>query len=322
MTPYRRYNTTDNDIAPTQPSSKGAPVLEIQCIIAVLLLTAFFLCKSLLPEVYTTVSAFLQQLSAKTSFEQQLGAVLSETVSYPTLPGDAGVSDLTVQPDSVVSEASSAPGSASLTDPAALIEGLQFTLSNPGSYSVLEYQTEAVPVPETVAVYGDLVPVSLLTETDKTKTESFAEKAAGGLLQAPTGCSFDAFFPDVKLSSPLTGRITSRFGYRYHPLTGLFGFHTGVDIAADAGSAIYAAAAGTVTERGYDDVWGNYLVITHSDSTQTFYAHCKKLYKRKGASVKAGEKIALVGSTGWSTGPHLHFEVRYKGVCMDPEWIL
>jgi murein DD-endopeptidase MepM/ murein hydrolase activator NlpD len=64
------------------------------------------------------------------------------------------------------------------------------------------------------------------------------------------------------------------------------------------------------------------MLIEHSDSTRTFYAHCKKLLKSKGAKVKSGEKIATVGSTGWSTGPHLHFEVRLNGVYMDPEWIL
>jgi len=177
---------------------------------------------------------------------------------------------------------------------------------------------------ETVVHDGDLVPTALLTGTDLKKTDTFAQKADGGLLEAPEGTSFAPFFPSVELRNPLDidFRISSKFGYRYHPVTGMFGFHTGVDLPAAAGTYIYAAAAGTVIESGYSSVWGNYLLIRHDDHTETFYAHCKKLRREEGDRVKKGQIIATVGSTGMSTGAHLHYEVRIDGVHMDPQWIL
>lgn len=171
---------------------------------------------------------------------------------------------------------------------------------------------------------GDLIPTALLTGTDLTKTDTFADKADGGLLEAPEGTSFAPFFTETALSNPLKTdfHVSSKFGYRYHPITGMFGFHTGVDLPADAGTSIYAAAAGVVEKSGYSDVWGNYLLIRHDDHTETFYAHCKKLLYEKGDQVKKGKVIAKVGTTGMSTGPHLHYEVRVDGVYMDPAWVL
>ena len=93
-------------------------------------------------------------------------------------------------------------------------------------------------------------------------------------------------------------------------------------MAADTGTKIRAAFDGTVEETGVTEARGNYLIIKHSDSLETAYYHCERILCDKGDRVKQGETIALVGSTGWSTGPHLHFEIRVNSVCCDPLPIL
>ena len=94
--------------------------------------------------------------------------------------------------------------------------------------------------------------------------------------------------------------------------------HSGIDIPADQGAVILAAADGTVTETGFDAARGNYLVLDHGDGLTTLYAHCRNVDVKEGDTVKAGEMVAAVGSTGMSTGPHLHFEVRQDGEAQNP----
>ena len=121
---------------------------------------------------------------------------------------------------------------------------------------------------------------------------------------------------------PLVGTITSPFAYRVHPITGKYTMHGGVDIAAEQGSEIRAALAGAVRSAKSDSSSGNYLIIDHNESLATMYAHCQQLLVEEGQTVEKGQVIALVGSTGMSTGPHLHFEVRLNGNKLNPEWIL
>ncbi|MBE6960879.1 MAG: M23 family metallopeptidase [Ruminococcaceae bacterium] len=95
-------------------------------------------------------------------------------------------------------------------------------------------------------------------------------------------------------------------------------FHTGIDIPGAGGMKIAAAEAGCVVETGYDSRQGNYLVIDHGDGLTTRYAHCQEVMTAQGAVVEKGQAIALMGSTGMSTGPHLHFEVRQDGAAQNP----
>lgn len=116
-----------------------------------------------------------------------------------------------------------------------------------------------------------------------------------------------------------TTYITSRFGYRIHPIFGTTKYHAGVDINSSSGSAITAAAGGTVQISEYSSSYGNYCVIYHSNGTTTLYAHMNSLPVVKvGETVTVGQTIGYVGSTGWATGPHLHFEIRVNGSCVDP----
>lgn len=110
--------------------------------------------------------------------------------------------------------------------------------------------------------------------------------------------------------------VTSPFGPRWGSL------HTGIDLALAQGKPIYAADSGTVYFSGYGGGYGNLVKIDHGNGMQTYYAHCSRLLVSQGQQVEQGEQIALVGSTGNSTGPHLHFEVIINGNCVDPAGLL
>lgn len=113
-------------------------------------------------------------------------------------------------------------------------------------------------------------------------------------------------------------RVSSEFGYRPDPFLGVQSFHSGIDFAAPKGTAIYAAYDGKVVAASYSSNMGNYVMIDHGDELYTIYMHASALYVNKGDVVVAGETIAAVGSTGRSTGPHLHFSVRLKGAYVSP----
>lgn len=117
----------------------------------------------------------------------------------------------------------------------------------------------------------------------------------------------------LALIKPIEGIITSRFGSRSR------GLHTGLDIATSGGTPIKAAAMGVVTYAGYKGSYGNLVVISHGNGIETYYAHCRKIYVNAGDSVAQGTVIAGVGTTGNSTGNHLHLEIRVNGVAKNPQ---
>lgn len=113
--------------------------------------------------------------------------------------------------------------------------------------------------------------------------------------------------------------ITSGFGWRIHPIFLTEKYHSGIDVAANSGTAILAADGGTVQTAVYSSSYGNYVVINHGNGYTTLYAHQSSMAVSAGDVVTAGQVIGYVGSTGWSTGPHLHFEISYNGDRVDPE---
>ena len=121
-----------------------------------------------------------------------------------------------------------------------------------------------------------------------------------------------------RFSRPTTGPMTSRYGYRFHPILKVNRLHAGVDFGAPAGSPIRAAADGVVAWAGYKGGFGNTIIIDHGGGIMTLYGHSSRLFVGTGARVKRGDRIAAVGSTGLSTAPHLHFEVRVNGRPVDP----
>ncbi|HVM14572.1 MAG TPA: peptidoglycan DD-metalloendopeptidase family protein [Egibacteraceae bacterium] len=120
---------------------------------------------------------------------------------------------------------------------------------------------------------------------------------------------------------PTDGALTSGFGYRTHPIFKTRRMHAGIDIPAPTGQPIFAAADGVVSSAGVRGGYGNVVVIDHGEGLSTVYAHQSRMTVSTGEDVDAGDVIGHVGSTGWSTGPHLHFEVRLGGTPVDPmEW--
>lgn len=167
--------------------------------------------------------------------------------------------------------------------------------------------------------------ISKLSEQEKSIQEQideyntrFAEINSEILKLAMDG--IDTQYIGGELAWPVPGytRISSKYGMRTHPITGVYKLHTGVDISAPMGANFIAANDGIVTKAGYNSAYGNMVIIDHGGGVSTLYAHGSEILVQVGQTVKRGEVVLKVGSTGYSTGPHAHFEVRLNGVVTDP----
>lgn len=168
--------------------------------------------------------------------------------------------------------------------------------------------------------------------TSASKISAGTTKAAGGndipvtqrkVLYAPEGATFAPIKINRIAYKPLeSGKITSIFGYRENPIGGGESFHQGLDIGAPQGSPIAAMYFGVVTEVGQSASYGNYVKIYHGNGIKVLYAHCSQILVNADAVIRAGEIVARVGSTGDSTGPHLHIEVILNGIAYDPAGVI
>jgi murein DD-endopeptidase MepM/ murein hydrolase activator NlpD len=122
----------------------------------------------------------------------------------------------------------------------------------------------------------------------------------------------------LPLGPPVWGEITSKYGRRVDPINETAAFHAGIDIRQKPGAKIVTTADGVVAEKGYNNGFGNYVVIEHSKKFKTRYFHMQKSLVSSGEKVKRGQTIGLVGNTGRSTGTHLHYEILYRGKSVDP----
>lgn len=154
--------------------------------------------------------------------------------------------------------------------------------------------------------YRELMETSSQIEQMIRRIQSGSSNAAG-----PAGGS-------GALMWPTSGPITSPFGWRTHPIFGTERFHSGIDIGADYGDSVVAADSGVVVSSGWLGGYGNVIIIEHGNGISTLYAHNSELVVEEGARVSKGQLISRVGSTGYSTGPHLHFEVRENGSPVSP----
>lgn len=121
---------------------------------------------------------------------------------------------------------------------------------------------------------------------------------------------------------PVEGRISSGFGYRIHPVTGLRSFHYGIDITNNRGTDVQAAGSGVVVFSGWSGGFGKVIIISHGYGYETVYAHNNQLFVEAGDKINKGDIISEIGTTGTSTGPHLHFEIRIDGEAIDPTSVL
>jgi len=168
-------------------------------------------------------------------------------------------------------------------------------------------------------------PVETVTEPE----EPAAVPAAGAVIavsdysgqELPNNYTMDQLsLGELETVTPVLGHLNSEYAYRDSPINGKYQFHGGVDIGGQMGDPISAFAAGTVEYTGEDDSYGLYLQVDHGNGVKSFYAHCSKIVVVKGQTVAMGEKLAEIGSTGDSTGPHLHLELKYNKMHLNPAY--
>ncbi len=263
-------------------------------IIAAVILAALFAFKAVFPGtaeniIDKTASLFRRDIDYRqvfTDIGDYIPIFRENTLDSPS-ENDTDKKLSTVRPVAVQVEHASA-------NPA---EMLAETAVNSGE----DYLSDEIVLPDAVAVF--------LESQEEYSTLGLPDKVSYDYIDFPSGYSV-----------PVAGYNSSGFGYRTHPIHGDIRFHYGTDFAAWSGEDIYAFADGTVSFAGYSDSYGNYITMEHSEGWESLYAHCSLLYVETGDSVKAGEKIALVGDTGLVTGPHLHFELKKDGVYTNPEY--
>jgi murein DD-endopeptidase MepM/ murein hydrolase activator NlpD len=170
---------------------------------------------------------------------------------------------------------------------------------------------------------------------EKNKSDPQTIKIANELFSDKINAGTVLFIPGARLDSthlreingdlfiwPASGYISSPYGFRRSPFTGVRQFHSGLDISSPMGNPVRAAMSGRVSAAGYDNVLGNYVAITHHSGYRTLYGHMSVVRVKAGAYVGTGERIGDIGSTGLSTGPHLHFTVFKNGITVNPRTLM
>lgn len=198
-----------------------------------------------------------------------------------------------------------------------------------------ENKKQKLLIPNQVALFIPEYPLSeidfLLTarKPDKTKKitvnnfDSGKQEVFFVIIDGKYNSTERAFFLSTFFRFPLEkGRLTSLFGYRINPISGRSTFHHGIDIAAPRGNPVMAAGKGKVLKIGFDKIYGNFIIIKHPGEYETLYGHLDKILVESGSFIVDGAVIGNVGSTGYSTGSHLHFEVKSSKKNEDPLLIL
>ena len=186
------------------------------------------------------------------------------------------------------------------------------------TYSVKYSSDEKQKETKTSTIVSKLY-VKPVVEKPKVTTTKYYSSSSSGNFRTGANISYSKVALGISLTRPISGTISSRFGSRSSVRSSV---HTGLDIAARKGTTIKAAASGTVIHAGWKGSLGKLIVISHGNGVQTYYAHCNSISVSAGQTVSAGQKIGEVGSTGNSTGPHLHLEVRVNGVAYNPQnWL-
>ena len=194
-----------------------------------------------------------------------------------------------------------------------LLETGRFGLDQAKKYGITKYMPDSIS--------NRVMESKPVNEPEPEVVTAIAQAYAEDGRALPSNVSF--VFYELGLEntvSPVKGTVTSNFGFRKNPITGKQEFHLAMDIAAKKGTEIAAFADGVVRYIGESDEFGLYFMIDHANGVSTFYAHCSKLLIKKGETVKCGQTVALVGSTGNTTGAHLHLTVLKDNIRLDPAY--
>ena len=257
-------------------------------------------------------------LSAQATTANNPSSIVKMPVANSTLKTQVSVVNSLTNPDPIAIQivpdlaiSSTVQTSVSVSD-VATIPGLSYKVGAVPVGADSEASVEIpVPLPLTQLIKGRSAPqplpaVKIDPTTSATPTQPVNPIPAANGSNQPSVASI---YPLTKLAP-----ITSRFGWRTHPLTGNRRFHSGLDIGAPSGSPVVATGAGTVISAGWNGGYGKAIIIQHSDTQQTLYGHLSEISVQAGQTIAQGTVIGLVGSTGNSTGPHLHFESRMPNV--------
>ena len=255
---------------------------------------------------------YLDVLLASTDFEDLISRV--DTI-HELLGGDnALVGDLRTTRDEVDAEKDAIAGREDAVADAARV--LQEKSDELAALKAAQAASQAAALAVRQQKQGALKGVNQdLAELEKQENELLAESQA---ITGVVGGGGSTGSGSGSLSWPVSGPVTSPFGWRIHPILGYKKFHTGIDIGVGYGVPIHSAGAGTVIYATWMGGYGNVIIVDHGNGLSTLYAHQSSLAVGNGARVARGQTIGYVGSTGFSTGPHLHFEVRVNGNPVDP----
>lgn len=276
---------------------------------------------------------------AKQLFSEQMASVMAQS-------GSVGISDMIMQQLSGQKFPAGTGGIKSLSDVVSTVKELRDTTTPIKPETVLSERKNGVlssRSTEPQAFSGDPSEVQIIsTFEDDLRTNGIDDSLKNLMLDgrvvnstrarivpnAPVvepgslASTFNSVIREVEFQKPVDGRISSDFGSRFHPIDKRTKFHGGLDIAVPTGTTVSAAATGAVTFAGRKGGYGNMVIVQHPDGRETRYAHLASISVSVGDPVTKGQPIALSGSTGKSTGPHLHFEMRENGVAVDPLKVL
>lgn len=215
----------------------------------------------------------------------------------------------------------------------ALTAKLKENIVVPSRIGVLHFITDFKEIDELISLYGverknlviqKLPPFYRLYRnmfSIRKPVAVFIQNTKPAILTMTSGMA-EKFALREMFKSPLGGRFSSFFGGRIHPIFHEYGFHNGVDIATMHGTAVGASCAGIVAETGWMGGYGKAVIINHENGYRTLYGHLSSIYVRPGQKIPSGRIIGRVGSTGWSTGPHLHFTLWHNGRLINPMNVL
>ncbi len=315
--------------APTERGTrqeKQERVLLVQLALCLVLFLTVFLGKGVFPhklvQLREDMSAMLTQDFDFRQALTELGESLAEGEGVFSDLGDFCVQVFGAQEEQVQ------PVEFQPMDPAAVLT------------AELEYFSQTPDLLERTARYSALdqlgVPSKKVTQSIETEEITGGSAYQGAIMAAgnvflksdysgpdlPANYTMDVLsLGGLETMTPIMGHLNSPYGYRTNPVNGEEGdFHGGVDIGGQTGDPIAAFASGTVEYIGQDDSYGIYLQIDHGNGIKSFYAHCSQLLVSKGDPVTIGQTVALVGSTGTATGPHLHLELKYGKMHMNPAY--
>lgn len=291
-----------------------------QTAVCIAALLAVFIVKFIGGNIYTGVkTGYINRFCRETSAENVVATITSITKN------DNGSSDQTEQNTSSLAENENASSDeVSSTDNSDSLQNGDAYGNPKGESTPAADEKSAAEAP--VIVAEDDLPDKTQRTAPTAKPLASAKSQNGakafniGSRISPVTATIPAAAAN-SLLTPISGEITSLYGLRDHPIYNENLFHSGIDIGADYGSEIKSALDGTVKTVASDSGYGIYTVIQSGNIT-ALYAHCSKINVAEGDTVKRGQNIAEVGSTGVSTGPHLHFEVSVNGVTVNPLWLL